>query len=95
VCSYHFKNIDDSPILYYFKGTRACIILGHCSIVKTNNKKQQIFDDFLKEELPVHKKTTSKQMQELCKSKNRAILFYFLQKQNDDFETLSQICETL
>jgi hypothetical protein len=37
-----FRNIDDSPILYYFKGTRACII-GHCSIIKTNNKKQQIF----------------------------------------------------
>jgi hypothetical protein len=85
--SYHFKILIDSPVFYYFKGTRACII-GHCSIIKTNNKKQQIFNNFLKE-LPVHK---------LCKSKNRAILFYFLQKQNDrsnDFETSSQICETL
>jgi hypothetical protein len=85
--SYHFKILIDSPVFYYFKGTRACII-GHCSIIKTNNKKQQIFNNFLKE-LPVHK---------LCKSKNRAILFYFLQKQNDrsnDFETLSKILETL
>jgi hypothetical protein len=41
---------------------------------------------------------TTSPVQELFKSKNRAILFYFLQKQNDrsnDFETLSQISETL
>jgi hypothetical protein len=53
--------------------------LHHRPLFNHQNQKQEAtnFLDDTQKELPVHKQTTSEKMQEICKNKNRAKLFYF------------------